>query len=173
MEHTNERTVRYLQDAHAAEVGIEKMLEKFADQAEAPEVAQLMREHLLVTRRQAERLEARIRSFGEEPSGSKGFFNSIMAKVSELMNAAHDEEDQRTQDLVKAYATEHLEIGMYESLAAYCESIGDSETAQLARELQAEEEQAADLVFPHISLAAESTAGEAAIDTTSQRASNF
>ena len=35
---------------------------------------------------------------------------------------------------------------MYESLAAYADAVGDTQTAQLARQIQAEEKEAADKV---------------------------
>lgn len=159
MEQNVERLIRYLQDAHAAEVGIKKMLEGFIDDADEPEMQAAFREHIQMTDTQAARIEQRLRDLGEEPSGGKGFFNGLMAKVSELMHGAHDDYDKATQNLIKAYATEHLEVGMYESLAAYSEAIGDQTTAELAREIQQQEEQTAQRLFPMIQRCAVVPAG--------------
>jgi ferritin-like metal-binding protein YciE len=149
-ENVKERLVRYLQDAHAAETGIEEVLDGFIDDTDDPQIKSLFQQHRLETQSQAQRLEMRLNQLGDKPSGGKGFLNMIMGKVSELMHGAHDEYDKNTQNLIKAYATEHLERGMYESLYAYASSVGDTETANLARQIQAEEEATAQKLFPLI-----------------------
>ena len=146
--------IRYVQDAHAAEVGIIGVLKNFIDEVDNAEVRSAFQEHLTVTQSQAQRLEQRLNALGSKPSGGKGFLNSIMGKLSDVMYAAHAEYDKATQDLIKAYATEHLEIGLYTSLEANSEQLGDQETASLAREIKAEEKQAAETVFPMIAMAA-------------------
>lgn len=156
-EDARERIIRYLQDAHAAEVGIKKMLEGFVNDSDDVTLRSAFQEHITLTQSQADRLEMRLRDFNETPSGGKGFFNSLMAKVSELMHGAHDEYDSATQNLIKAYATEHLEVGMYESLIAFANAVGDSETAMLARQIQQEEQQTANILWPLISQLAMAT----------------
>lgn len=149
-EDARQRITRYLQDAHAAETGIEDILEGFINDTDDPNVRSVFQDHLVQTQSQINRLDNRLRELGEEPSGGKGFLNSMMAKAGEIMHGAHDEFDKNTQNLIKAYATEHLERGMYESLYAYASAVGDMQTAQLAREIQVEEEQTAQLIWPLI-----------------------
>ncbi len=156
MESPQERLIRYLQDAHAAEVGIADVLKAFIDEVEKPGARSAFQEHLGVTQRQARRLENRLGALGSKPSGGKGFLNAMMGKLSDAMQGAHDEYDKATQDLIKAYATEYLEMGMYTALEAYSDSLGDQETARLAREIKAEEKQAADTAYPMIAPAARS-----------------
>lgn len=144
-----DRMIHYLQDANAAEVGILEMLEDAVGLLDEPAKA-IVSEHLEKTKSQARRLEQRLEALGGDRSGSKGFMNTIMAKIGSKMDVGHDEIDRQTMCLIKLYATEHLERGMYESMAAFAESIGDSETAQLAREIQKEEEAAAEKVYPLI-----------------------
>jgi ferritin-like metal-binding protein YciE len=151
MENTRERLVRYLQDAHAAEVGIRKMLEGFVDDTDDQNIKMMFQEHLTITRTQEDRLEQCLRKYNAEPSDSKGFFNSMMAKMSEMMHGAHDQYDKNTQNLIKAYATEHLECGMYESLAAFAQAVGDEDVVQVAQTIQQEEKQTADRIWPMIS----------------------
>jgi ferritin-like metal-binding protein YciE len=163
MEDMKERLVRYLQDAHAAEVGIAEALKAMVDDSQSyPEANQLFTEHLAVTRNHAARIEQRLGELGDSPSGAKGFFNTMMSKVSDIVHGAHDDYDKVTQDLVKAYATEHLEIGMYTSLAAFAETAGDTETASMALQIMSEEQEAADRIHPLIERCASATA-EAAI----------
>jgi ferritin-like metal-binding protein YciE len=73
-----------------------------------------------------------------------------MAKASEFLQGAHDDYDRNTQNLIKAYATEHLERAMYEALYAFATAVGDTDTARLAREIQLEEEVTAEKLFPFI-----------------------
>jgi ferritin-like metal-binding protein YciE len=168
MEDARERIVRYLQDAHAAEVGIKEALEGFVDDTDDANIRQVFQQHIQLTQSQADRLEQRLRAYNETPSGGKGFFNSLMAKMGELMHGAHDEFDKNTQNLIKAYAAEHLERGMYESLIAYASAVGDMETAQLARQIQMEEEQTGQLIFPLIaSYAQTALANTTNVNTTS------
>lgn len=162
-----DRMIHYLQDANAAEVGILEMLEDAVGLLDEPAKA-LVREHLEKTKSQARRLEQRLEALGGDRSGSKGFMNTIMAKIGSKMDVGHDEIDRQTMCLIKLYATEHLERGMYESMAAFAESIGDAETAKLAREIQKEEEAAADKLYPLIKeYASEAIGATANADTGS------
>jgi ferritin-like metal-binding protein YciE len=150
MENAKERIIRYLQDAHAAETGIEQALESFAKDTQDPTIRALFEDHLLMTKSQARRLEDRLNLLNAAPSTTKGFMNSLMAKMSEVLHGAHDQYDKDTQNLIKAYATEHLERGMYEALYSYATAVGDTDTARLAREIQMEEEMTAERIFPLI-----------------------
>jgi ferritin-like metal-binding protein YciE len=173
MEDSRERIVRYLQDAHAAEVGIKEALEGFVDDTDDPTIKQAFQQHITMTQSQADRLEQRLLAYNETPSGGKGFFNSLMAKMGELMHGAHDEFDKNTQNLIKAYATEHLERGMYESLIAYATAIGDNDTAQIARQIQMEEEQTGQMLFPMIAQYAQTAlanTSDAGVNTSGDRA---
>ena len=150
MENTRERMIRYLQDAHAAEVGVRKALEGFLDDTHDQNLKMLFQEHVTLTRTQEDRLEQCLRKYNSEPSDTKGFFNSMMAKMSEMMHGAHDEYDKATQNLIKAYAAEHLECGMYEALQAYAKAVGDEDVAQVAESIQKEEKETADRIWPMI-----------------------
>ena len=143
-EDVKERLLRYLNDAHAAETGGIQSLTDIAAEATDPEVKSAISEHITVTQSQADRLEARIIALGGTKNAGKGFLNSIIAKGSDLLNIGHDIEDKQTQDVIKAYSLEHFEVGMYLSLKAYSEAIGDHETAQLATTIIGEEQLAAE-----------------------------
>jgi ferritin-like metal-binding protein YciE len=52
--------------------------------------------------------------------------------------------------LVQAYAVESTEIATYESLYAAASAVGDTKTAALAKEIQAEEEATAKRLFARI-----------------------
>ena len=158
MEAPNDRLIRYLQDAHAAEVGVIEMLEQFVNDSECKDIPRMLfREHLATTRTQVDRLSDRLRELGASPNDSKGFFTSLLAKSGQVVNLIQDEYDRSTQNLIKAYATEHFEQGMYASIIAYAESCGDEETAIMCEEILSEEEEAALKIFPLIEVSAQQT----------------
>jgi len=154
MESPQDKLIRYMQDAHASEIGIVGVLKDFIAEVENPQVKALFAEHLSVTQSQATRLEQRLIALGSGASDGKGFLNTMMGKMSGILQAAHDTEDKTTQDLIKAYATEHLEVGMYSSLASYAEALGDQQTVHLAQQIMAEEKDAADKIYPLIAITA-------------------
>jgi ferritin-like metal-binding protein YciE len=155
MENAKERIIRYLQEAHAAEKGIDQALQGFIDETDDPTIKALFEDHLLLTRSQARRLEDRLKMLNADVSGPKSFITQLMARGSELLHTGYDEYDRNTQNLIKAYATEHLERGMYEALYTYATAVGDTDTARLAREIQMEEELTAEKIFPLIDLFAQ------------------
>lgn len=155
MENQKHRLIRYLNDSYASEIGGIEALKDLAAVTTDEQVKQAALDHLAQTQSQAERLAARIKALGGDKSEPKGFVNAAIAKGSAFVNIGHDREDKQTQDLIKAYALEHFEVGAYTSLYAYASAIGDYETASLAQELRAEEEAAAvrfERLIPQVAL---------------------
>ena len=103
-----------------------------------------MQDHLTQTQSQADRVEARLTALGGKPNDGKGVLNTILGKGSDLLNVFHDKEDKQTQDVIKAYALENFEVGMYTSFHAYADAVGDAETAALVKTIIGEEQQAAE-----------------------------
>ncbi len=139
-EDVKEQLLRYLNDAYAVEVGAVSSLKDLAASASDPDVKQAVTEHIAVTQSQADRVSARILALGGDKSEPKGLLNTIIGKGSDLLNVFHSHEDKQTQDVIKAYSLEHFEVGMYTSLKAYADAIGDYETAQLAGTIIGEEQ---------------------------------
>jgi ferritin-like metal-binding protein YciE len=143
---TKDRLIHYLSDAHAAEVGLLEVLEDAVELCDGPARAGI-KEHLAQTKSQAQRLERRLEQLGADRSGAKGMMNAMLGKIGSMMDIGHDESDRQVQCLIKLYGAEHLEMGMYEALAAYADAVGDVETANLAREIHSEEQAAADKLY--------------------------
>ena len=155
-ESVQDRIIRYLDDAWAVEKALVSALRDMAADTHDPAVKALFEEHANLTHVQEELLEERIRALGAEPSGTKGFMNQMMAKASDMMNTGHDIYDKTTQDLIKAFATENLEMATYHSLETFATAVGDTETAQLARRIFEQEKETADRVWALIAPAATS-----------------
>lgn len=147
MEDVKARMLRYLVDAHAVEEGGLSSLKGISEELDIDEMRGIVDEHITVTQSQITRLGQRIAALGGDVSKSKSMVNTIIGKVSELANAFHDKEDKLTQDLIKAYSLEHFEVGMYTSLRAFADEVGDHETARLAEDIVGEEQLAAERIL--------------------------
>jgi ferritin-like metal-binding protein YciE len=145
---------RYLKDAIAAENAFESQLRGFAKEGDDPSAQALFQQHAEETRTQIFRLEARLRDLGDSPSTVKSFMAHMFSFAPKTASMGHDEAERTTQNLMMAYAVEHSEVAMYESLATVAETVGDTTTARLAREIQSEEEQTARKVWSMIPAAA-------------------
>src|SRR5579862_3311132 len=169
-EDTRTRTVRYLRDAQNVEKSLVSQLESMSNelQDKDPQISQMFAQHRHVTIQQQDSLDARVRALGEEPGGGGGYFGGMMAKLGEFMHRPHDDYDQITQNLMKAYAVENFEMAMYQSLIAYANAVGDTETAILCRNIFAQEKQAAELVWSMIEPVAMRTAQVSGTLTTDQ-----
>ena len=155
METATERMIRYLDNAWAVEKGLVDTLKTMAEDVNDPDIRQMFQEHAQVTWQQEEALEARIRALGSEPNGTKGWFSSMMGRMSDLMQVTQDDYDRTTQNVIKAYTSEQFEMAMYQALESYANAIGDTETAELARTHFEQERQTAESLWPIVSETAE------------------
>lgn len=145
---------RYLTDTIAAEKNFEDQLRAFARETDQTTARQLFEQHANETARQYQRLEARLEALGGSTSGMKSFLSHLLGFAPKMAQLGHDEAEKGTQDLIIAYAVEHSEIAMYEALFTSATEAGDTETAQLAREIQQEEKMAAEKVWNLIAASA-------------------
>ena len=149
-EDVKHRTIRYLQDARSAQATIESANNSYINDTDDQNLKTLFNGIATQVKSQAQRLDARINVLGGDESGTKNFIGSVMAKAAEVLHGAHDEYDKNTQNLIKAYTAAHGNRAMFESLIAWANAIGDSETATLGQQLQQENAATAEQVFPHI-----------------------
>jgi ferritin-like metal-binding protein YciE len=141
----------YLEDAIAAEESFETQLRDFAAEGSSEQITRLFTQHAEETRTQYVRLKRRLGELGGESSDTKSFLAHLVGLAPKVAQLGHDTVDRVTQNLMMAYAVENCEIAMYESLIAVSESAGDQETAELAREIQGEEQATAQKVWKLIS----------------------
>ena len=146
---------RYLEDAIAAERSFETQLEGFSKEGDDQIAQSLFRQHAIETKRQHERLTARLETLGGSPSGAKSLLAHIFGVSPKAASLGHEKEERTTQDLMMAFAVENSELAMYEALATVAEAAGDTITASLAREIQAEEKATAEKVWKLLPSAAE------------------
>jgi ferritin-like metal-binding protein YciE len=141
---------RYLDDAIAAERSFETQLRSFAEQGDDDEVQSAFLNHAGQTRTQHERLARRLEQLGGSPSTGKTVLADLYQMGPKLAQAGHVAEERITQNLIAAFSVETGECAMYEALATIAAAAADLETERLAREIQAEEQHAAELIFRFI-----------------------
>jgi ferritin-like metal-binding protein YciE len=130
---------RYIQDAIAAEKSFETQLLGFSETGDDLEVRVLFATHAEETRNQYSRLTRRLEELGAAPSAGKSFLAHLFSLAPKGAQITHIQEEKTVQNLMMAYTVETAECAMYEALAAVAGEAGDEVTAQLARDIQAEE----------------------------------
>lgn len=145
---------RYLEDAIAAERSFETQLEGFSKEGDDPNAQALFRQHAAETKLQHERLTARLEALGGSPSGTKSFLAHVFGLSPKAAQIGHEKEERTTQNLMMAFAVENSELAMYESLATAAEAAGDTQTATLARSIQAQEKATAEKIWQYLPTAA-------------------
>lgn len=145
---------RYLEDAIAAEKSFETQLQGFSKEGDNEAVKSAFHQHALETRNQYERLTARLEALGGSTSTAKSILAHLFNLSPKAAQIGHEKEERTTQNLIIAFAVENSEMAMYQALLSVAEAAGDTETAALAREIQAEEKSTADKVWSLLSTAA-------------------
>lgn len=142
--------VRYLEDAEAAERNFEDVLAKFGSTGEQNEVKRLFEMASRKAKTQHERLEARLRALGGQPSTAKSFLAHVLGFAPTMAQLGHEPAEKNTQHLIACIAAASAEMAMYESLANVAAAAGDTQTEQLARQLQKEEKEDYDLSWQQL-----------------------
>lgn len=147
---------RYLQDAIAAENSFETQLNTFAKEAtDFPAAQTAFQQHAAETRNQIQLLTTRLQALGGSTSTAKSVMAHVFNFSPKAAQIGHEKEERTTQNLMMAFAVENSECAMYESLIVSAEAAGDTETASIARSIQAQEKATADKVWQLIPQAAQ------------------
>ena len=136
-----QKLVDYIEDAQALEQNVSRMLDSMISTTEDPETEEMLRHHKEETERQEQRLRERLDALGAGTSTRK----EAQTIAAALMKGAADQVRgvQAGKNARDAYTTEHMEIAAYQLLERLAERAGDTETAEVARQNRAEEEEMA------------------------------
>ena len=149
----------WLKDAHAMEAGALPTLQHHADTAQNyPEVRQKLLQHHEQTRHHAELVEGCLERLGTHPATFKEAVGTTVGRVTGLANLAT--KDPVIKNALGDYAAEHFEIASYKSLIAAAEKVGDTETADVCRQILQEEEEMAGWLGGHIPTMTQKFLGE-------------
>ena len=138
---------RYLQDVIASEKAFESQLRSMARDSDDARIEELFVAHADETKRQYGRLTARLQALGGSPSTTKSFMAHVFNAVPRAGQIGQRDEDRNTQNLIIAYAIEQSEAATYEALKVAAQTVGDMPTAQIAEEIQREEQMAAQRIW--------------------------
>jgi ferritin-like metal-binding protein YciE len=156
MSQSEQKIVQYLNEAHAMEVGLTRVLQSQIAMAPRGGYRSGLEKHLGETRAHAERVQARI---GELDSGRNpllagiGLAESVLGQALALWKAPLDlvrgasGAEKVLKNAKDACAGEALEIATYTVLEELAKAVGDEKTAKLAASIRAEEERMRDRVL--------------------------
>jgi ferritin-like metal-binding protein YciE len=134
--------VEQLQDLYSAEQQIIKSLPKMIEAAQSEELRDALKEHLEVTRKQAERIETICEELGEEPENEKcKGMEGVLKEGSDLLKEVSDEVKDAAI-IAAAQRVEHYEMAGYGTARTYANLLGFDEAAGLLEETLEEEKEA-------------------------------
>jgi ferritin-like metal-binding protein YciE len=150
MGQSEQKVVQYLNEAHASEVALVRVLQSQIAMTPRGSYRQGLEKHLGETRRHAQRVEKRLGELGQGRNPLQvvgGVAQSVagqalaFAKTPVDMIRGSGGEEKVLKNAKDACATEALEIATYTAIERLAESVGDAQTAKLAASIRADEEQ--------------------------------
>jgi ferritin-like metal-binding protein YciE len=136
-----EQLVSYLTDVHSTEENALTQLKAGAETAGHPRLADAFRQHLAETQEHERLVRERLEAYDAEPSKLKDAAQKGGAMLTGTVAKAAP--DTTGKLAIQAYAFEHLEIASYRMLRVVAERAGDEETARVAEQILAQEQDAA------------------------------
>jgi ferritin-like metal-binding protein YciE len=146
---SEQKIVQYLNEAHAHEVGLTRVLQAQIAMTPRGEYRSELERHLGETRDQAKRIEKRLGELGEGGNPLQvglGLLETVVAQGLAFAKTPIDlvrgtgGEEKILKNAKDAAATEMLEIVTYDALERLATVTGDRRTAELAATNRAEEE---------------------------------
>jgi ferritin-like metal-binding protein YciE len=147
MDQLEDQLIRHIDDAHAMEQNVLRMLDGMISTTDDPEILDALEHHKLQTQGHADRMAQRLEAHGAAPSAVKQVGGVLGALMKMPLDFVRGEKAGRNAR--DGYATEHLEIASYELLRRIAQKAGDEETSQAAQEIIAEEQAMAKLIEDH------------------------
>ena len=160
-----EKLVDYIQDAHAMEQNVLRMLDSMIATTTDQETVARLQQHRGETERHEQLLRGRLEALGvgASPVAEATAVAGAMVKgIGDRVRA--DKPGKNARD---GYITEHTEIAAYELLERLANRAGDPETAQVARMIRQDEEAMAQWIAARWDKFIDLTLAEAALPATS------
>ena len=129
--------VKHIDEAHAMEQTVLRMLDGMLQTSDDPEVVDRLEHHKLETQQHAATMRRRLESHGAQPSLTRQAAGIVEALAKLPLDLVRGEKAGRNAR--DAYAAEHLEIASYELLRRVAERAGDEETARACSEILEQE----------------------------------
>jgi ferritin-like metal-binding protein YciE len=129
--------VNHIDEAHALEQTVLRMLDGLIESAEDPEIVDRLEHHKLETQQHESLMRGRLEAHGATPSMVKqaaGMLEALMKMPLDLVRGERTGRSARD-----AYTTEHLEIASYELLRRVADRAGDEETSRACLDILEQE----------------------------------
>jgi ferritin-like metal-binding protein YciE len=148
MPDVNERDgklVQYLNEAYGKEKELETALEAHIGMTDRASYKKRLQTHLQETKEHWRQLERRIKKLGGSPQAAQAVVGKATATLKGPVHALRGTgaEERLLKNAKTEYSEEAEEIATYTAIEAFAESVGDKETAKLARDIRREEERMA------------------------------
>jgi ferritin-like metal-binding protein YciE len=142
------KLVQYLNEAFGKEKELETALSAHIEMTTRMPYKKRLREHLRETKAHARGLERRIKQLGGKAEAGNVVTEVASKAVSAAKGPLHavrgtGEAEKMLKNAKTEYSEEHEEIATYAAIEALAESVGDADTAKLARGIRREEEKMA------------------------------
>jgi ferritin-like metal-binding protein YciE len=121
-----EQLIKHIDEAHAMEQNVLRMLDGMISTTDDPEILQELEHHKMETEGHAARMRARLEAHGAQPSTVKQAAGILSALAKVPLDMVRGEKAGRNAR--DGYATEHLEIASYELLKRIAQRANDEET---------------------------------------------
>jgi ferritin-like metal-binding protein YciE len=131
----------YVEDAHAMEQNDLKMIDSMISTTDDPQMKEMLEDHKRETEEHERRLRARLDALGRGTSARKQAQAVGAALLKGVGDAARG--DKAGKNARDGYTAEHLEIAAYQLLERLAKKAGDTDTAEVARQNRADEEEMA------------------------------
>jgi ferritin-like metal-binding protein YciE len=122
----NDELIKHIDEAHAMEQNVLRMLDGMISTTEDPEIQQELEHHKIETEGHAQRMRSRLEAHGAQPSTVKQAAGILGALAKMPIDLVRGEKAGRNAR--DGYATEHMEIASYELLKRIAQRANDEET---------------------------------------------
>jgi ferritin-like metal-binding protein YciE len=152
------KLVQYLNEAFGKEKELEAALTAHIKMTTRPPYKKRLQEHLRETKAHARNVQRRIKKLGgkaqalpvldpvsEVSTAVAGVASKAVAAAKGPLHAVRGtgEQEKMLKNVKTEYSREHEEIATYMAIETLADSLGDKETAKLARDIRREEERMA------------------------------
>ncbi len=161
------KLVQYLNEAYGKERELETALQAHIGMTIRPVYKKRLQKHLTETKRHARELERRVKKIGGTaqtvPIDAPGVVAKGAGAAVELASRAAavaqgplhairgtSDQEKMLKNAKSEYTDEHEEIATYTAIETLAESLGDGDTAKLARAIRREEESMANFLAKQI-----------------------
>jgi ferritin-like metal-binding protein YciE len=154
------KLIQYLSEAYGKERELEMALQVDIAITTKPPYKKRLQQHLKETKAHAKALDKRIRKLG----GGKQVVQSLVGQVTAAAKGplhvvrGDGQQEKMLKNVKTQFTSEQEEISTYLALETFANKVGDTETANLARDIRREEERMAKFLEGQIKQLASATA---------------